>query len=520
MVVIHLILGGGLLGDDIPGHGFVQSILVAVPPVGLKGAKAGTVQHHTGTTDAPTTLGDGHGGGHSLRGNAINGNGALLQIGHAVIIVIQHKRDGDGFLGNHIVHGVGYTVFGVGHGNSSQRLGSGFFLYGSTDHLHGAVLVVIHKVVLANVTDQLGIGTNLSLSQHKGLDVVSSRMPAGIEVIPALAQVHQQPVVTGSAAHTLQIHSGNTNALQQRLGTGKVVEAIAASVGKAIIGTLQPVRLVGRSGVLDVLEHILVDLVRLLTKGHFVVDDLGQDLVAHLVHHLTGHHIGHLRLGRLGAHRLFGLGDGDLNGHFGAVAAAVDGRIGHSILTGFGQIHLTGINLELNHSVHIIGDGHTLTVGHAAALHHFHVLGALNHRSLGVGRRFGRGFGGGLLRGRGRRFGRRSLAHLRSFIRLRRLAHCGILGHRRGIRHIRRGTCRTAASRQTGQHDRTQEQTYNGTKSGFQCRLHHIFSSFRFWQCPRILPNLSWFSGQMGTYPQFSRHSNTHLNKKKALSTV
>ena len=91
--------------------------------------------------------------------------------------------------------------------------------------------------------------------------MVSGGMPAGVKVIPALTQIDQQPVVTGGAAHTLQIHRGNAEALQKGFGTGEVIEAVATAIGKAIISTTEPIGLVRASGVLNVLEDILINFI-------------------------------------------------------------------------------------------------------------------------------------------------------------------------------------------------------------------------------------------------------------------
>ena len=194
--------------------------------------------------------------------------------------------------------------------------------------------------------------------------------------------------MTGGAAHTLQIHSRNAKALQKGFRASKVVETVAAAVGKAIVSATKPIRLVRASGVFDVFEDVLIDFICLLAQGHAVFGDLGQDLITHLVHHFPSHHIRHLRLRRRRLHRLLRLGNGDLNGHFSPVSAAVGGRIDHRILAGLCQIHLTGIDLKLHNGIHVVGHGHTFTVGNGTALHHFQILGAGNHRGFRISRRF------------------------------------------------------------------------------------------------------------------------------------
>ena len=142
-------------------------------------------------------------------------------------------------------------------------------------------------------------------------------------MVPARAQIHQQPIVMGVAVAGDE-HGLGPDLVQQELGRRAVGEAIPPPGGEPPPGLVLPVPLVGllRVGVGPL--HVLVDGVGLLTQGHVVRYQGGKDLL------------------RLGVQRLVGDAgpdEGEDDGPAGAVPRPVRGGEDHPIVPCLIDVH-------------------------------------------------------------------------------------------------------------------------------------------------------------------------------------
>ena len=205
---------------------------------------------------------------------------------------------------------------------------------------------------------EIGLGLALLVGPHEAFVLVDPG-EQGVVVVPAGADIDDDPVVTGGRALAGHAHVGDLQLVQQRPGQGVHGEAVASPLPIAPQGLPAPVALVGAAGVMDLPSHIFKDGLELFSGDHIWCDDPGKDVLNHFVDLLVADG---------GLHQGVGAALG------GRVATAVRGGIGDGVLALLGQDHLA-VHRELHPSVHIVLGIGLLQVGDrlihvAAAVHH------------------------------------------------------------------------------------------------------------------------------------------------------